>query len=242
MPASLAGPRLAVVAVHGELAAMTRLIKRYGNRKMYDTQESRYVTLDNIAELVRGGEDLRIVDNESGEDLTAVTFAQVIFEEAKRTNGFLGLPVLRRLIQQGGAAVQEILSSVDRGGREALGNVRELAEKGVKQLVQGAEARHARAPEPAAPLAGRGLLDEILDIPQKQIEQLQHRIDLQVRNSLERVTAHPVVQHELRRIERSIKSLEQQLTRLRRGQMDGARGKGRPRVRIGRGAKKGAGK
>ena len=92
---------------------MTRLIKRYGNRKMYDTQESRYVTLDNVAELVRGGEDLRIVDNESGEDLTAVTFAQVIFEEAKRKNGLLGLPVLRRLIQHGGAAVQEILSSVD---------------------------------------------------------------------------------------------------------------------------------
>ncbi len=218
---------------------MTRLIKRYGNRKLYDTQESSYVTLDNVAELVRGGEDLRIVDNESGEDLTAVTFAQVIFEEAKRTNGFLGLPVLRHIIQQGGAAVQEILSSVDRG-REALGNVREIAEKGVKQLVQGAEARHARAQEAGA-RAGRGLLDEILDIPQKQLEQLQHRIDAQVRNSLERVTAHPVVQHELRRIERSIKSLERQLTRLRRGQvLDHAPAKGHRRAANGRVAKRGA--
>src|SRR5207253_648917 len=152
------------------------------NRKLYDTQESRYVTLDDVAELVRGGEDLRIVDNENGEDLTAVTFAQVIFEEAKRKNGVLGLPVLRRLIQHGGAAVQEILSSVDRG-REALGNVRELAEKGVKQFVQGAEVRHGRPSQPPGP-AGRGLLDEILDIPQKQIEQLQHRIDAQVRTSL----------------------------------------------------------
>lgn len=218
---------------------MTRLIKRYGNRKMYDTLESRYVTLDNVAELVRGGEDLRIVDNETGEDLTAVTFAQVIFEEAKRKNGVLGLPVLRRIIQHGGAAVQEILSSVDRG-REALGSVRDLAEKGVKQLVQGAEGRHARAPD-AVGHAGRGLLDEILDIPQKQIEQLQHRIDIQVRNSLERVTAHPVVQHELRRIERSIKSLERQLTRLRRGQLledapgtPGGRAGGKAKKRAGR--------
>jgi polyhydroxyalkanoate synthesis repressor PhaR len=215
---------------------MPRLIKRYGNRKMYDTQESRYVTLDNVAELVRGGEDLRIIDNDTGEDLTAVTFAQVIFEEAKRTNGFLGLPVLRRIIQQGGAAVQEILSSVDRG-REALGNVRELAEKGVKQLVQGAEGRHGKAQ--LADGHGRGLLDEILDIPQKQIEQLQHRIDAQVRNSLERVTAHPVVQHELRRIERSIKSLERQLARLRRGQLkEPAPAKGRARAPAGRAAKK----
>jgi polyhydroxyalkanoate synthesis repressor PhaR len=208
---------------------MTRLIKRYGNRKMYDMQDSRYVTLDHVAEMVRRGEDPRIVDNESGEDLTAVTFAQIIFEQAKRKNGVLGLPVLRRLIQQGGAAVHEILSSVDRG-REALGNVRELAEKGVKQLVHGAEGLQESAVQ-----SGRDLLDEILDIPQKQIEQLQQRIDAQVRNSLERVTAHPVVQHELQRIERSIKSLERQLTRLRRGQLPE---RTRARSRAGRMARK----
>jgi len=208
---------------------MTRLIKRYGNRKMYDTRESRYVTLDNIAELVRGGEDLRIVDNGSGEDLTAVTFAQVIFEEAKRSSGFLGLGVLRRIIQQGGAAVQEIVNSVDRG-REALGNVREFAEKGVKQLVHGAEGLHEQVAEPAG--HGRRLLDEILDIPQKQLEQLQQRIDAQVRTSLERVTAHPVVQHELQRIEHSIQSLERQLSRLRHGEVPGrAAGKAPPRGR-----------
>jgi len=219
---------------------MARLIKRYGNRKMYDTRESRYVTLDNIAELVRAGDDLRIVDNDSGEDLTAVTFAQVIFEEAKRSDGFLGLGVLRRIIQQGGAAVQEILTSVDRG-REALGNVRELAEKGVKQLVHGGEVRHERGAESGA--HGRRLLDEILDIPQKQIEQLQQRIDAQVRTSLERVTAHPVVQHELQRIERSIQSLERQLSRLRHGQASSpAPGKGRSPGKTGSKAKRRAGK
>ena|ERR1700687_3209015 len=191
---------------------MTRLIKRYGNRKMYDTHASRYVTLDEVTEMVRAGDDLRIIDNDSGEDLTAVTFAQIIFEEQKRKSGFLGLPVLRRLIQQGGATVQEVLTSIDRG-REALGNMRELAEKGVKQLVQGGERRRGAAP------TGRGLLNDILELPQKQLEQLQHRIDAQVRASLDRVTAHPAVQHELRRIEASIKGLERQLVRLRRGQL-----------------------
>jgi len=193
---------------------MTRLIKRYGNRKMYDTQASRYVTLDNVAEMVRNGDDLRIVDNDSGEDLTAVTFAQIIFEEEKRNSGLLGLPVLRRLIQQGGEAVHEILSSVDRG-REALGNMRVRAEKSVKQLVQGVE-RRPPAAQHAETHGGRKLLDEILELPQKQLEQLQQRIDAQVRASIERVTAHPAVQHELRRIEDSIKGLEQQLGRLRR--------------------------
>ena len=201
---------------------MTRLIKRYGNRKMYDTQASRYVTLDGVAELVRGGDDLRIVDNDSGEDLTAVTFAQIIFEEEKRKNGLLGLPVLRWIIQQGGEAVHDLLSSVDRG-REALGNVRELAEKRMKQLTHPAAPRAAagQRARPAEP-SGRGILNEILELPQKQLEQLQQRIDAQVRASLQRVTAHPAFQNELRRIERSIKGLERQLSRLRRHEGSGA--------------------
>ena len=197
---------------------MTRLIKRYGNRKMYDTHASRYVTLDGVAELVRAGDDLRIVDNESGEDLTAVTFAQIIFEEEKRKNGLLGLPALRWIIQQGGEAVQELLSSVDRG-REALGSVRELAEKRMKQLTHPAGTRAVdRHPQRGAGRGNRGLLSDILELPQKQLEQLQHRIDAQVRASLERVTGHPTFQNELRRIERSIKGLERQLGRLRRHQ------------------------
>ncbi len=196
---------------------MERVIKRYGNRKMYDTQASRYVTLDGVADLVRSGEDLRIVDNDRGEDLTALIFAQIIFEEQKRKNALLELPVLRWIIQRGGATVQEILHGVDRG-REALENVRELAEKGVKQLLQGAEqpsgarSRHRATDE----RAGGRLLDELLEAPQRQIEQLQHRIDAQVRASIERFTAHPAIQAELRRIETSVKNLERQLRRLRR--------------------------
>jgi polyhydroxyalkanoate synthesis repressor PhaR len=180
---------------------MVRLVKRYGNRKMYDTQTSKYVTLDGVADLVRAGEDLRIIDNDSGEDLTAVTFAQVIFEEQKKENPLVGIPVLRWIIQRGGETVHEIISSVDRG-REAI---EELAQKGMKQLTH---------PEGAGKGRGRGLLNEILEVPQKQLEQLQQRIDSQVRASIERVTEHPAVKHELRRIEASIKSLEQQLRRL----------------------------
>jgi len=212
---------------------MTRLIKRYGNRKMYDTQASRYVTLDNVAELVRGGEDLRIIDNDTGEDLTAVTFAQIIFEEEKRKNGLLGLPVLRWIIQQGGATLQEILDGVDRG-REALDNVREMAEKRVKQLVQGGDRSKGGHGGPP----GRRLLNDILELPQKQLEQLQQRIDSQVRSSFERVTTYPPVQHELRRIQQGIKSLERQLTRLRSQGATGAR----PQRGKGRAAKKGTGR
>jgi polyhydroxyalkanoate synthesis repressor PhaR len=199
---------------------MDRLIKRYANRKMYDTRASRYVTLDGVADLVRAGDDLRIIDNDTGEDLTALMFAQIIFEEEKRKNGLLELPVLRWIIQRGGATVQELLNQVDRG-REAFVNVRDLAEKGMKQLLQGGEsgAVEARAGKRHTPdgASTRRLLEEILETPQKQLEQLQHRIDAQVRASFERFTAHPAIQNELQRIEASVRSLERQLRRLRRG-------------------------
>jgi polyhydroxyalkanoate synthesis repressor PhaR len=79
---------------------MARLIKRYPNRKLYDTKESHYATLGKVAELIRAGEDLRVVANDSGVDITATTMAQIIFEEEKAAPR---LPVegLRRIIRSG---------------------------------------------------------------------------------------------------------------------------------------------
>jgi polyhydroxyalkanoate synthesis repressor PhaR len=82
-----------------------RIIKRYTNRKLYDKQESRYVTLEEIARLVRRGEDLKVVDNETDDDLTAVTLAQIILEEEKRKTHLLSVPFLRKLIRSGEATV-----------------------------------------------------------------------------------------------------------------------------------------
>jgi polyhydroxyalkanoate synthesis repressor PhaR len=62
-----------------------RIIKRYSNRKLYDTHDSRYVTLDQLAVLVREGEELQVVDKSTERDLTSATLAQIIFEEEKRT-------------------------------------------------------------------------------------------------------------------------------------------------------------
>lgn len=79
-----------------------RIIKRYPNRKLYDTDAKKYVTLNGIAELIRDGEELQVVDHNSGEDLTAVTLTQIIFEQEKQQSGFLPRSVLTGLIQAGG--------------------------------------------------------------------------------------------------------------------------------------------
>src|SRR5215813_10007237 len=91
-----------------------RVIKRYANRKLYDTQRSRYVTLDQIAEMIRGGEDVKIVDNNSKEDLTTITLAQIIFEEEKKQKSFLPLNAMRNIIQSGGERIEELVTQAQK--------------------------------------------------------------------------------------------------------------------------------
>jgi polyhydroxyalkanoate synthesis repressor PhaR len=99
---------------------MVRLIKRYGggSRKLYDTEESRYVSLDEIADWIRGGQRLQVVDSASGEEVTAQTLAQIIFEDHKRGLSFLPTDLLHEVIRRGGRAlaggVEQIQTGVDK--------------------------------------------------------------------------------------------------------------------------------
>lgn len=89
-----------------------RTIKRYSNRKLYDTKGSRYVTLLQIAEMVRAGEDVQIIDNASKEDKTDVTLALIISEELKTRPRAIPLPTLKLLIRHRG---EKILSQLREG-------------------------------------------------------------------------------------------------------------------------------
>ena len=74
------------------------IIKKYGNRRLYDTSESRYVNLDDIAALVRNGKDVQVLDAKTGEDLTRVILTQIILEDAKGQPSGLPLELLRQLV------------------------------------------------------------------------------------------------------------------------------------------------
>lgn len=91
-----------------------RIIKRYANRKLYDTLHSRYVTLDQISEMIRNGDDVKIIDNKTKEDLTSVTLAQIIFEEEKKQRSFLPLQAMRNIIQNGGESFAQLVTEAQR--------------------------------------------------------------------------------------------------------------------------------
>ena len=82
---------------------MAYVIKRYSNRKLYDTQESRYVTLDEIEEMIRNGQEISVVDASSGEDLTSVTLTQIILEKERSHRATLPAAFLHQLIKHGEA-------------------------------------------------------------------------------------------------------------------------------------------
>ena len=84
------------------------LIKKYGNRRLYDTARSRYITLEELAEVVRREDGVRVVDAKSGEDLTTSTLAQVIIE-GRGAARLLPLPLLIQLIRMGDDALAEFL-------------------------------------------------------------------------------------------------------------------------------------
>jgi len=195
-----------------------RIIKRYANRKLYDTMKSRYVTLKGLARMVRDGEELRVIDNESGDDLTAITFAQIILEEEKTRSSLVSVSFLRELIRSGGATVQDISDRATRG-MEVLGGITGRASERVRDVVGGG----GRAIE-----EGRHLIDDLVARPQEQFKELRSWL----RESVDSARNNSVVQRELERVEKSLQSLENAVGLVRNGEDEGDG----PRAAAGEGA------
>ena len=78
-----------------------KIIKRYQNRKLYDTHESSYVTLDEIAKMIRNGEDLKVIDNKTKNDITAATLTQLLYESEKKLKLQPSVDLLKEIIRTG---------------------------------------------------------------------------------------------------------------------------------------------
>ena len=105
------------------------IIKRYQNRKLYDTMNSTYVTLDDIGNIVRRGDDVKVIDNKSKEDLTSVTLTQIIFEEEKKRKSKLPLAALKKIIRGGGDAIHDLVNKTTDNVSSGISNVKEGTEK-----------------------------------------------------------------------------------------------------------------
>ncbi len=167
-----------------------RIIKRYANRKLYDTEHSRYVTLDQISEMIRNGDDVKIVDNKTKEDLTTVTLAQIIFEEEKKQRSFLPLNAMRNIIQSGGewfAEAQRRVQSILPGKRK------DDFEREGKEGGEGGEdanepAAHAHADEAMVKKRSLASLREWVDQSRHRLDEWQKQVDGKIRSTIDNIS------------------------------------------------------
>ncbi|HET9211002.1 MAG TPA: polyhydroxyalkanoate synthesis regulator DNA-binding domain-containing protein [Thermoanaerobaculia bacterium] len=111
---------------------MIRLIKRYESRKLYDTEESRYVSLDEIATWIRQGQEVRVVDNATNNDVTSQTLTQIILDEGRKGTSFLPSELLHDLVRIGERAVSTGMEQMQHGVDkliDRLGPVRKAREE-----------------------------------------------------------------------------------------------------------------
>ncbi len=119
-----------------------KIIKRYQNRKLYDTDASCYVTLDEIAEMIQQGEEVTVVDNRNQKDITAATLTQIIFEKQKKSETPVPISTLRHIIQHGDGSFSSYLAKASDGNQ--LDVIRGL-ETQVKDLGMKLEAFERKA-------------------------------------------------------------------------------------------------
>jgi polyhydroxyalkanoate synthesis repressor PhaR len=168
------------------------IIKRYPNRKLYDTDAKRYVTLDEIAVMVRNGAEVQVIDHETGEDVTSLTLTQIILEQEKKKSGYLSTSALAGLIRSGGASlgnsigdtldslkrsVQSVQSSVQKSVA-SLGEMNPISEERINRLIEQGKLNVEQA---QGLLKLDGLLTEVLhslNVPtQQEIQALQEQIE-----------------------------------------------------------------
>lgn len=168
-----------------------KVIKRYANRKLYDTVESRYVTLEEIAEMVKAGMEVRILDNRTKEDLTSVTLAQIIFEEEKKTSK-MSLRTLKDLIRHGGERAQQIVE-------EAQADLRDR----VQTFIPRMQATGDRA-------------KDLVAASQEAVGQFQRRVDERVRAAMDGVANLPELRRDLQQLTARLEELEKRIGELDR--------------------------
>jgi len=129
------------------------IIKKYENRRLYDTAASRYVNLEDVARMVREGVDVQVVDAKSGEDLTRVILTQVIMEDAKGHESGLPLELLRRMILASDHATHEFLTWYLTTVTDMYQKAQSALHKNPLEVVRNLFGTQSPAPPPAATVA-----------------------------------------------------------------------------------------
>ena len=196
-----------------------KIVKRYANRKLYDTERSCYVTLEDIAVMIKAGDEVQVVDNKTGEDLTSVTLAQIIFESEKKRN-VMPLALLRGLIQERTEILGEFAREQVDTVKAKAADIKERAEKLKTDLevrVDRVISRKADGSpgEPPATEAERArILTDLVGATQHAIDDLQRGVEDKVKGSVGAVSRYAHLGREMDELRQRLVDLEKRLGKI----------------------------
>ncbi|MFH1263599.1 MAG: polyhydroxyalkanoate synthesis regulator DNA-binding domain-containing protein [Pseudomonadota bacterium] len=178
----------------------TRIIKKYQNRKLYDTKDSCYITLEEIAELIRKGEEIKVIDNRTKGDVTSIILTQILVDQEKAAKSILPLTMLREIIQRGQGSLFDFIQRYVLLGVENEQERQSEATRYIDRLVVRGDLTKVEA---------KSLLKEVLDTPEQGRVDFDNYIGERVSASVRDVT-------KLSEIELSIKGLNDKLDSIER--------------------------
>ncbi len=188
-------------ASHAACDATPRTIKRYVNRKLYDLVESRYVTLDEIAHMIKLGDEVQVVEERTERDLTGVTLLQIVLEEQRRSSK-VSPRLLCELIRDGTCGIPY---PAGRSPVEAQGTTKDLRD-GAEQRLGGVVERGQQASDRAK---------EMMAASQQAVLQLQRKMNERVGAAFEVVAAVGKLKRDLAHIAGRIEYLDERLRGIR---------------------------
>jgi len=157
---------------------MIRVIKKYTNRRLYDTCEKRTITLEELSDLIRRGVEVKVVDNKTGEDITAHTLSQILAVRSKECKaGSVSSDVLRELIQRGGVVMLDLIKRAMLLGIGTIDLAREKVEKMADELVKRGEMSEDERAK---------FVKDLMERAQKRAEEFKNKVDESVEKAIPR--------------------------------------------------------
>ena len=163
------------------------IIKKYGNRRLYNTADSRYVNLDEVAQMIRDGLDIQVVDANSGEDLTRLILSQIIVENAKAPESGFPLDMLRQMVVAQGKLTQESVLNYTKTMFDMYRNAYRAFGPPLTpfDVFQSLMSSAGRDPKPSAQTAANSPDEQTSASTQSEVHELRRRIE-----ELEKMVVH----------------------------------------------------
>ncbi len=176
-----------------------RVIKKYQNRKLYDTRDSCYITLDEIAKLIQKGEDVTVIDNRTKNDVTSIILTQILVDQEKSQKSILPLSMLKQIIRGGSGSLFDFIQRYVVLGMENENDSQAEATRYIERMVSRGEITKAE---------GKVLLNQLAVQSAKNLEQLQNRINDTIEKTVRRASNLGQIEDKIARLNERIDHLE----------------------------------